>query len=270
MTYFNATLITCTLTASIASSTAYAYKPCNVALSAGLTINVNAIEFLQAESENNNKKRSLYKIIDGKKLFIDNQPFTLSKSQQALVQEYDAKIRHLVPQVKNVAIEGIDLAVEGVNVAFNGLLGEGNNVAADLTKELRLIRKQVLSNLSIENGISIGVEGLESDSLLGKDFEQRIESVVQKAVLNSMGSILMSMGQQMVAAEGSEQNFETRMENLGQTIEDEMTARSSAIETKAQSLCVSIAKVEALEEQLKSEIKPLATVNVFTVTQYSK
>lgn len=263
MTYFHAALIASAL---ITSSSAYAYQSCNVNLSAGFTLNTSAIEFI-ADDGDKEKTRSLYKIVEGKKFYIAEQAFTLSSMQQALVKEYDAKIRRLVPQVKAVAIEGIDLAVDGVNAAFNGLLGENNNVAADLTKELTLIRQRVDTNLSIEKGIAIGVEGLESDSLLGNDFEQRVESVIQKAVVNSMGSILMSMGQQMMAAQGSGDDFETRMENFGQTIEDEMTTRSSIIEQKAQALCVSVTELDALEEQLKASIKPLSAINVFTVTQ---
>lgn len=263
MTYLHATLMASALAVS---SSAYAYQSCNVNLSAGFTINTTAIEFI-ADGESSDNKRSLYKIVEGKKLYIAEQVFILSHSQQALVKEYDAKIRHLVPQVKTVAIEGIDLAVDGVNVAFNDLLGEGNSVAADLTKELTLIRQQVAANLSIEKGISIGVEGLESESLLGKDFEQRIESVVQKAVVNSMGSILMSMGQQMMAAEGSGESFETRMEKFAQRIEDEMNMRTSIIAKDSQALCESITQLDDLEEQLKSNIKPLSTINVFTVTK---
>lgn len=267
MTYFHATLIASALTVSLASSAVYANKSCNVDLSAGLAINASSIEFLQDEAGKDEKKRSLYKIIDGKKLLVDNQHIDLSDDQQALVKKYDEKIRSLVPQVKNVAIEGVDMAIEGVNLVFNGLLGEGNAVAADLTTELTLIREQVSTNLSIEHGVSVGVEGLESEGLLGKDFDQRIESAVEKAVLNSMGSILIAMGQQMVASDGDERNFETRMENFGENIEHEMTTRSAIIEKKAEALCISIAEVDALEEQLKIEIEPLARINVFTVTQ---
>ncbi|PKI14718.1 DUF2884 family protein [Colwellia sp. 12G3] len=267
MNYFHSSLIASALTVSLASSAAYAYESCNVDLSAGFTINASSIEFLQTEGENDEKKRSIYKITDGNKLLVDNQHIELSDGQQALLKKYDEKIRHLVPQVRNVAIEGVDLAVQGVNLAFNGLLGEGNTVAADLTKELTLIREQVVTKLSIENGISVGIDGLESDELLGKDFDQRIESAVEKAVLNSMGSILIAMGQQMITAQGDEQSFETRMENFGESIEHEMTVRTAVIEKKAQALCISIAEVDAIEEQLKAEIKPLSTTNVFTVTQ---
>jgi hypothetical protein len=267
MTYFHPTLIASALTLSFASTAVYANTSCNVDLSAGFSIKADSTEFLQAEGDNNEKKRSLYTIIAGKKLLVENQEITLSDDQQALVNKYDEKIRHLVPQVKSVAIEGVDLAIEGVNLAFNGLLGEGNAVAADLTTELTLIREQVSTNLSIEHGVSVGVEGLESEGLLGKDFDKRIESAVEKAVLNSMGSILIAMGQQMVASEGDERNFETRMENFGENIEYEMTSRSAVIEKKAEALCISIAEVDALEEQLKLEIEPLAGFNVFTVTQ---
>jgi Protein of unknown function (DUF2884) len=267
MTYFHPTLIASALTLSFASSAVYANTSCNVDLSAGFSIKVNSTEFLQAKGENNEKRRSLYTIIAGKKLLVENQEIKLSDDQQTLVNKYDEKIRHLVPQVKSVAIEGVDLAIEGVNLAFNGLLGEGNAVAADLTAELTLIREQVSTNLSIEHGVSVGVEGLESEGLLGKDFDKRIESAVEKAVLDSMGSILIAMGQQMVASEGDERNFETRMENFGENIEHEMTSRSAVIEKKAEALCISIAEVDALEEQLKREIEPLAGINVFTVTQ---
>ena len=266
MTYFHYTLIASALTVSLASSAAFAHESCNVDLSAGFTINTSSIEFLQEDSEHDGKQRSLYKIIESKKLLIDSQNIELTDTQQVLLQKYDEKIRQLVPQVKSVAIEGVDLAVDGINLAFNGLLGEGNSVAADLTKELTLIREHVIANLSIEKGIYVGVDGLASEELLGKDFEQRIESAIEKAVLNSMGSIMIAIGQQMMAADGDGQNFETRMENFGETIEKEMTVRSAQIEKKAQALCLSIAEVDALEEQLKGQIKPLADTNVFTVT----
>jgi hypothetical protein len=269
MTFFHSTLIASTLTTVLASSAVYAHESCNVDLSAGFTINTNTIEFLTADSEDSDEQHSLYKITDGKKLFVGNAQVTLTDDQEVLLKQYDEKIRQLVPQVKSVAIEGVDLAVEGVNLAFNGLLGEGNAVGADLTKELELIREQVIANLSIENGISVGVEGLESDELLGKDFDQRIESAVEKAVLNSMGSILIAVGQQMMSADGDEDSFETRMENFGDTIEQEMTVRADKIEKKAEALCVNIAKLDALEEKLKTEIEPLATTNVFTVTKTS-
>ena len=71
----------------------------------------------------------------------------------------------------------------------------------------------------------------------------------------------------MLFSGGNMDAFETRMENFGENIEHEMTTRSAVIEKKAEALCSSIAEVDALEEQLKLEIEPLAGINIFTVTQ---
>jgi hypothetical protein len=267
MIYFHASLIATAVMASFIPTLVSANESCNVELSSGFTINSHSIEFLAEQADKNKEKRSLYKITDGKKLFVSNESIKLNQAQQKLIEQYDTKIRHLVPRVKSVAIEGINLAVEGVNLAFNGLLGEGNTVALGLTKELEVIREQVASNLSIEKGISVGVEGLESEELLGKDFDKRIETAVEKVVLNSMGSILIGMGQQMLSAKGDELSFEKRMENFGDTVEHEMTVRTEKIEKKAKALCVDIAEVDRLEERLKTEINQLASTNVFTVIQ---
>ncbi len=266
MTLFQPALIACALAVSFASIDVNAHDVCDVDLTAGLTINAKAIEFLKAKDSENEDSHSLYKITQGKYLFVDNKNIELNNAQQTLVSEYDAKIRQLVPQVKSVAIEGVDLAIQGVELAFNGLLGEGNQVTADLTQELDVIREQVSAKLSIANGITVDVDGLESEELLGKDFDQRIEKLVEKTLLNSMGSILMVMGQQMIASDDSEQSFEDRMDSFGDTIEQEMSLRAEKIEAKAQVLCANIAKVDSLEEQLKNNIKELANTNIFTVT----
>ncbi len=266
MTLVQTIFIASVLIAPFASLDVHAHNACDVDLTAGITINANSIEFLEASDSHHNDSDSLYKISQGKDLFVDNQRIELSHSQQALISEYDARIRELVPQVKSVAIEGVDLAIDGIDLAFNGLLGEDNDVSADLTQELKEIREQVKTKLSIEKGITVGVDGLEGEALLGKDFEQRIEKLVEKTMLNSMGSILMAMGKQMISSDVQEASFEERMEEFGNTIEQEMSARAEKISAQAQALCRNIAKVDNLEEQIKDNIKVLAHVNVFTVT----
>lgn len=268
MTLFHATLVVTALSSTLLSPTTLAEYSCNVNLSAGFSMDNNKLTFLEDSKQRDGEKspqNTLYTITNGKTLTVRGNNIELTTAQKNLITQYDAEIRLLVPDVKNVAIEGVDLAIEGVNLAFNGLLGEGNSVGADLTKELELIREQVVNNLSIEDGINIGVEGLESDELLGKDFDQRIENAVEKAVLNSMGSILMSVGQQMMTSNSGEKNFEARMEDFGETIEQEMELRSAKIEQKAQALCRSMVEVDLLEKRLQTEIKQLADINVFTV-----
>ncbi len=267
MTLAQTAFIASVLTASFASIDVNAHNACNVDLTAGLSINTDAIEFFESNVSKNEDNHNLYKITQGKYLFIDDKNIELNQSQRALISKYDATIRQLVPQVKSVAIEGVDLAIDGIGLAFNGLLGEDNDVSADLTQELKAMREQVTTKLSIEEGITLGIDGLEGEDLLGKNFDHLIEKLVEKTILNSMGSILMAMGKQMISPDDEVESFETRMEKFADTIEQEMSVRADKIKVQAEELCRNIENVDSLEEQLKANIEALNHVDVFTVTQ---
>lgn len=257
------TLIAATLFSLFAATATYAHESCDVDLESGLTINASSIEFFDPD----NKKQVLYVIDHNNQLSIRGESVSLNDQQQALVTNYSTSIRAMVPRVRHIAIEGVDLALEGVNLVFNELLGADNKVGADLTQELSLIKTEVSTRFTIEHGFTIGENGLDDNELLGEDFEQRIESAVEKAVMNSMGSLLVSLGQEMMFSGGDSDAFETRMESFGENIEHEMEARAEKIERKANSLCLAAVEIDQLEEALKATIEPLANINVITVKQ---
>jgi len=250
------TLIVITLISVFVSKALYAHDSCDVDLDAGLTINESSIEFFDPD----NNQHVLYSIDKNYQLMVRGDIVALNDEQQVLVEQYSTSIRAMVPQVRNVAIEGVDLALEGVNLAFNELLGEGNDVGANLTQELSSIKEEVAERFTIEHGFTLG----ENDELLGEQFEQRIESAVEKAVMGSMGSLLVALGQEMMFSGGDNDAFETRMESFGENIEHEMELRVGKIEREAERLCLAVIEIDQLEEKLKSSISPLADINVIT------
>ncbi len=255
------TLIAVTLLSVFLTKALYAHESCDVELDAGVTINESTIEFFDPDK----KQQTLYKIDDDNNLIIGGDYVSLNNDQQALVEQYSSNIRAMVPQVRNIALEGVDLALEGVNLAFNELLGEGNDVGADLTQELSLLKEEVATRFTIEHGFTIGENGLDDDELLGDEFEERIESAVEKAVMGSMGSLLVALGQEMIFSGGDTNAFETRMESFGENIEHEMESRAEKIEKKAELLCLDAVVIDQIEEQLKASIEPLENINVITV-----
>jgi septation ring formation regulator EzrA len=144
------------------------------------------------------------------------------------------------------------------------LLGEDNTVGQDLITELTKLRQQIDVNLSDEHDIIIGVDGLESDDLLGEDFEQRIESALEKAVMGSMGSLLVALGKQMI--NDDDQGFENKIDTFSQTLEREMESRANIIEDKVEKLCSDFVKLEMIETQLQESIAELQPINVFNVS----
>lgn len=250
----------------LASSGVYAHdshNSCDVDLDGGIRINKNDIEF-------SNNKELVYKIVGKETLVVDGEVIALTASQQSLVEDYANSIYDVVPEVHSIVIEGLDMATDGVTMAFNELLGEGNNVGRDLTDELANIRDELDARFSSEDGFYIDQDGIDSGEFFGEDFENRIESVVEDAVMSSMGSILVAVGQEMLMSGGNNGNFETRMEAFGERIEHEMESRGEKISEKADQLCESAINIDKLEEQLKDEISEINDYNFVTVRNNHK
>jgi hypothetical protein len=245
------------------SANLYAHDSCNVELNAGLLLNENTLEFFNVVQGFEDNKQNLYKIENDHSLIIQGHDIDLNNQQQILVTQYAISIRAIISQVKSVATEGIDLALDGVSLVFNELLGEGNSIGTELTQELLMLRDEVATYFTKENSITIGEN---SEEVLGKKIEQRIESIIEKAIINSMGSLLIAMSQEILLSGEDGNTLDTRMNAFGKNIANEMELRADKIEGKADALCLAITNIDILEEQLKLSIPALKNINVISAT----
>jgi hypothetical protein len=258
-----ATALILASTSSFASNASFTNDSCDVDISGGIKITPASIEF----SKN---KKQLYKIVDNETLYVNGEKIDLSQSEQSLVTDYSNSIRATVPEVKDIALDAIDLASDGVNLAFNELLGEGNDISAEITAQLSEIRKEVDEGFTSNNDISFDEDGFSGNDFFNEGFEKRIETAVETTVQNSIGSLLIAVGQQMLFSGGDMDTFETRMEDFGQRIEQEMESRGEEIEKRGEALCKSVVAIDALENQLTDEITELEDFNLLTTDISSK
>ncbi len=231
---------------------------CDVDLNAGVKINAAEISFTH-------KGQDLYQIVGRDTLIVDGETISLNSRQEQLVEEYASSIRDVVPQVKAIALDALELANDGVTLAFNELLGEGNDIGAELSNELSNIGEAIDMKLSVENGIEFSENGVTGEDLFGEDFEQRFEDSIERAVENSMGSLLIAVGQQLLMSGGDMEAFEARMETFGEQIEYQMETRARAIEDSADELCNAMMEIDALETALQDEVSALSETDVLNV-----
>lgn len=255
-----ATALILASSASYGHDNIYSADSCNVDLNGGINISTKEIAF----SKN---KSPLYKIVGNDTLIVDGEVISLNSNQQALVSEYSTSIRAVLPEVKEIAVDAIDLAIDGVNLAFNELLGEGNNVSAELTTQLAGIRDDVDVEFDSNKDFYIDEEGFSGEDYFDEMFEQRIETAVENTIKNSLGSLMIAVGQEMLFSGGDMDAFENRMEAFGEQIEYEMETRGEGLEKRGEALCQSIIAIDELEEQLKSEVDELSNFNVITTSQ---
>lgn len=245
-------------TALFTSTAALAHdNNCNIELNADVEISPSHIAF----SKND---QPVYQINDDTVLLVNNKEVSLDDQQQALVTEYSESIRAMVPEVKAIAIEGISLAQDGIDLAFNKLLGDDNDVSGSLKEDLHLLQKDIEYRLDSDQTISIKEDGTIG-GFNDAEFEQRIESSVERAVEDSLGKLMMVVGQKMIMSGGDMDEFGKEMEEFGNTIETEMETRAEKLELKADALCMSAKQIENLETQMSNEIPALKNVDMLAI-----
>ena len=250
-----------TLIASIlllAAGSAAAHTSCNLELDAGVRITADSIEFFAADTPT-------YKIVDDKYLVVDGRAQLLTGKQQAMVSDFAAGIRSAVPQVHDLALAGIDLAIEGVALTLDNFLGEKNEISAQLTTELKNVKSDVNRYFTSGNPINLNRPGEETPEFLGKQFETRIERIVETSVQNSIGSIMMAVGKEMLLSGGSMEVFEARMNKFGEQMEAQMHARAAGMEARGEQLCSTMRTLDQYEEQLKQLVPAIEQFDVINV-----
>ncbi len=254
-----ATALILASSASYAHDNSFSSDNCNVELHGGININEKAITF----SKN---KSPLYTISGDNTLLINGDEVALNSHQKALLHDYSTQIRQVVPEVKSIALDAIDLAIDGVNLAFDELLGQGNNVSAELTTQLTNIRTEVDSEFKKQAGFYIDEDGFSGKDFFGDDFEQRIETAVENTIQNSLGTLMIAVGQEMLMSGGDMDAFGSKMEKFGEQIGHEMEVRSEGLEKRGETFCQSVIAIDDLEERLKDSIDELAGFNLITAS----
>lgn len=250
-----------TLIASVlllAAGSATAHNSCNLELDAGVRITDESIEFYHEDQQT-------YKIVEDQYLVVRGQVLKLNQMQQELVTSYAASIRAAVPEVRSMALDGIDLAIDAITITFDGLLGEKNQVSAQLITELNNVKSDVNRYFTAGNPITFNRGNEDTPDFLGKYFETRMERIVETSVQNSIGSIMVAMGKEVLASGGDMDAFEARMNKFGEQMAEQMSAKAMRMEARGEQLCKTIRAVDANEEKLKGVVPAVESFNIIRV-----
>lgn len=239
----------------LTAGSASAQNLCNLELDAGVRITDDSIEFYEGDKQ-------IYKIVEDQYLVVAGDVFKLTRTQQDVVASYAASIRAAVPEVRNMALDGIDLAIDAITITFDSLLGEKNQVSAQLMTELNNVKSDVNRYFTSGKPISFNRGNEGALDFFGKQFETRVERIVETSVQNSIGNIMIAMGKEVLASGGDMAAFEARMNKFGEHMEQRMNAKAVAMEARGENLCRTMRAVDAQEEQLKRAVPAVEAFNV--------
>jgi hypothetical protein len=248
MNFFASSLIATSLTISAVSA-----QQCDINFNYGVVINPSQVRILQ-------RSQTYVQINNDKQLFIRGREITLNKQQIHLLTQYSQGIRKQVPEIVDIAIEGVDIGLKAVNKVIAGLTGENSASHQKIQERFDEMQYRLRErfNHSDTNYYIASQDFDDFDEIFAGAFEQEIESIVTESV----GTILMAVGEAMTTNEerSTEQRVETfdqRIKGMEKDLHLEMDPKAQEIEIKAVQFCKNLKKLDQLESELQQSIRQL-------------
>ncbi|UCX06586.1 DUF2884 family protein [Shewanella glacialimarina] len=225
-------------------------QSCNVTLNYDVTVEPKSLKVSEKGLE---KYR-----IDVGQLFVEGKAVNLSAQQQKLLTQYSDEVSRQVPEVIDLVGEVVGLATQAVTMAMTPLLGDA--AGSQIDKLMNGIEQRI-DTMAYQHGDKFFIGSTESslEETFNDEFEQEMENIIS----NSIGSLMMSMGSQIMSSEGGSfeekmNAFAIKMENVGKDIELQMESQSEALEARADKVCGDFEQLMVLENQLRKDIPQLA------------
>ncbi|MCE9678036.1 YggN family protein [Shewanella sp. AS1] len=222
---------------------------CEVSLNYDVAVEPKKFVVSEADKE-------VYRVELGK-LYVEGKEVELDAKQQQLVSQYADEVGKQVPEVIDLVHDAVAIATTAVSMALTPLLGDaaGANVDAMMAR-----LSERIDDIAYQQGDRFYLGATESsiEKTFGDEFEQEMEQLVQ----NSIGSIMMSIGSEMMNGDGGSfeekmEAFSAKMDNVGKDIEAQLEQQSAELENRADKLCDNFQQLALLESQMREAVPEL-------------
>jgi len=168
-------------------------------------------------------------------LYVDGREMKLSADDQQRVNQYEGELRRLLPEARQVAIEGTDIAFTALTEVARGFAANGDSsTVRELEQAHRRLRAQLDRDSAFVFNGDIDAEVIRP---VITEFVPEITGAAVKTAL----SIAFSGDAEKTKA------FEARMDRMGKDIDDKVKVRAEALKPLAHSLCQRTQRLDAIE-----------------------
>ncbi|MGO2290833.1 YggN family protein [Pseudoalteromonas sp.] len=233
-------------------------EQCDVEFHNDVRIKPNELEIFTSDNHT-------MKIVNDNQLYIDDQSITLNSEQRQAINDYSESLRSQLPEVADIALESVKIA----GVAINEVAQAFNIEELDsIDKLMADIETKVNDTFYQQDDFVMGQQSFQKfGENFESDFEEQISAAVESAISQSMGSILMAVGSQMMDSGGDMKSFEQRMENMGTAIETKVEQQAKRLEKRADTLCSNFSVIAEQEQQLVTLLPELKSYSLFSYKQ---
>tara|TARA_R110001583_G_scaffold41188_3_gene131165 strand:+ start:146 stop:958 length:813 start_codon:yes stop_codon:yes gene_type:complete len=237
-------------------------EKCNVTLNYDVTVEPTTLQI----SDNGIEK---YRVELGQ-LYVEGKKVTLNDKQQKLLTQYSEELSRQVPDVIDLVGDVVSVATQAVNMALTPIFGDAANVHID---KLMVGIQNRVDTMAYQQGDKFYLGSTEAsiEQAFNKEFEQEMEQMVT----SSMGSLMMTLGSQIMSSEGGSfeekmNAFSQKMDNVGADIEKQLESQSQGLEDRADKVCDNFATLLVLENQTRQAIPELAPYTLAKLGEAAK
>ncbi len=202
-------------------------------------------------------------------LHSDNSQFTLSGGQlskngkvvstsadSALLRDYEAGMRELVPQINAITKEALAVAGLATEMAFNALLGPDHEDVVAMRSNFE--------KLGDEIGKRMDDKHLPSRPISLQDDDWNVVGDGASLGWEVAGASFAVMGKALRAAvdENYARNWEAQVKKMEADMEKTIEPRAEALEAKADAMCATLEKLDRIEQQLVAGNASLSPFNI--------
>lgn len=178
------------------------------------------------------------------RLRVDGVDVALSREDTLRIADYEATVRELIPQVKEIALDAVDIAFTAVQHVARTF----SDVEDMKRTSSQLADARVETTRKVEAAFE---QGVWSD----REFEELVETTVGEIIPIIIGDVVGSaLAIAFTGDEKAAKELETRVERMEKALESEVEKRAEALEDRAEALCPVVAELDRIEQQLEVRI----------------
>lgn len=233
-------------------------QSCNFSIEQDLMISRDSVQLQDNGS-------TLWQISNDGQLTLNGKTIKVNDDTRTLLRDYQAGIRLQTRETIALVEDALIMASEALTTVLNELTGKSLDDYPAMQQALTKI-SDTAEQIVVQDGDNTYLYGSRLDNIdqaFGAEFEQAIE----EAVSQSMGSIMMLVGQAMSSGEGNfEQRMEAfgeKMEKFGENLEAKMDIKAAALEQRGDAICSQVSQLDALESQIQQQIPAMQQYDLF-------
>lgn len=242
---------------AVLATSVQAKSKCDVELGHGLIITDNEIRIVD-------DGQTRIQINNDSQLFILGRWIELDQQGEAVVREYSLGIRDTVPELVNLATDGVNLGLSAIEQVVEGMSDKEPEV---LKTQLQYVERALMDKF--KRGDDFFFIAPQSLSKIDDFFTKEISQKIHSAVHGSLGSILVSLGDAFKSREG---NIEDRINDMGQRMEiiskeidKSLQKKAHQLEEKAEEYCECLNSLDKTEEKLQRIVPELVAYDLVQI-----